>query len=316
MSSRALLFAALAGALGAAFYLAVGLGSFGALILAYLAQLPLFAVGLGVGFAAAAAASAIGLTIIALTLPLSAAGLFALTTAAPVLLLVNRALLSRQDEDGATAWYPAGYLIATLNAMALIVLAAGALILSDRQGGMVGAGQDLLTDMLRGFARDLGGAEVPAGAMEKSPVASFLPALVLISWQLMVVVNGLLAQGALARFGANIRPGESFAGLFLPRWLSLALAAALLAALFPGQIGGFGRNAALVALLPFFLLGLSVIHAVSNRWTGRTFVLVGVYLILFVAGWPMAVVAAIGVFEQWVGLRARFAGPRRDDEEE
>ncbi len=316
MSSRALLLAALAGAVSAALYLAVGLGSFGALILAYMAQLPLFAVGLGAGFAAAAAATAIGLAIIAFALPLSAAGLFALTTAAPVLILIGRALLSREAEDGSTVWYPAGYLIAMLNALALIILAAGALILSGQPGGMVGAGQELLADMLRGFARGLDGAEMPANAMANSPVAALLPALVLISWQIMVVVNSLLAQGALARFGANIRPGEPFTALYLPRWLSVVLAAAVLAALLPGQIGDFGRNAAVVALLPFFLLGLSVIHAVSNRWAGRVFVLLGVYLILFVAGWPVLIVAAIGVFEPWTRLRARLAGPRRDDEEE
>ena len=52
--SRQLILAVGAGALTALFYVAVGLGSFGSLILAYLAQLPLFAIGLGAGFRYAA----------------------------------------------------------------------------------------------------------------------------------------------------------------------------------------------------------------------------------------------------------------------
>ena len=316
MASRALLLAGLAGAASAGLYLAVGLGSFGALILAYLAQLPLFAAGLGVGFPAAVAASAIGLVVVALALPLTAAGLFALTTAAPVLVLTAHALRSRQAEDGSTAWYPAGYLIATLNALALILLLAGALVLSGREGGMVGAGRELVSDMLRGLSGTAGEAEIDAAPPAHGPMTALLPALVLISWQLMVIVNGLLAQGALSRFGANIRPGEPFAALFLPGWPRPVLAAAVALALLPGQFGDFGRNAAVVALLPFFLLGLSVIHAISHRWAGRAFVLLGVYLILFVAGWPAVIVAAIGVLEPWTRLRTRFGTPRRADEEE
>lgn len=297
-------------------YLAVGLGSMGALILAYMAQLPLFAIGLSTGFRAAVLAAGVGLAVIAVALPLSAAGLFALTTVLPVLILISRALLSRQAEDGSTAWYPAGYLLATLNAIALVLLCAAALYLSGRDGGMVGAGREVLAEMLRGFSQSAGTPAPPADALANSLVTRLLPAIVLISWQIMVVINGLLAQGALARFNATIRPGEAFARLILPRWLTLALAASLLAALASGQIGALGRNASVVAALPFFFLGLSVIHAVSIRWPGRTFILLGIYLILFFAVWPALVVAAIGVFEPWTQLRARLVSPRRDDEEE
>jgi len=255
------------------------------------------------------------LLIIAMVLPLPAAGLFAVTTVLPFLILISRALLSRQADNGGTTWYPAGYLIALLNGCALALLAAGAVILSGKDGGMVGAGQEVLAEMLQGFARTTGSQAIPADALKTSTLAALLPALVLTSWQFMVVINGLLAQGVLARFGANIRPGERFAELFLPQWLTMALAAAVLASFLPGQLGDFGRNAAILTALPFFFLGLSVIHAASNRWLGRGFILLGIYLMVFVAGWPAMIVAAIGVFEPWTKLRARFASARDDDEE-
>ena len=312
--SRQFLFAVGAGALAALFYVAVGLGSFGSLILAYLAQLPLFAIGLGAGFHHALIASGIGAVLIAATLPLSAAGLFLLTAALPVLVLTNRALLSRTGPDGRVEWYPPGHLIAILNGLALAALVAAALAFWGHEGGMVGAGGELLAEMLRGSV--VGGLSEQAVAAAQNRLAWFLPALVLSSWQIMVMVNGVLAQGVLSRFSLAIRPGAPFRELWLPQWLSVAFAAALAASFVPGRIGDLGGNAAIVAALPFVFLGLSVIHAVSVRWPARTFVLVCLYVALFVAGWPALIVAAIGFLETWLSLRQRFSGGRRQDEEE
>lgn len=312
--SRQLLLALGAGALTALLYVAVGLGSFGSLILAYLAQLPLFAIGLAAGFAYAALAAGTGAVLIAAALPLTVSALFLATVALPVLVLTNRALLSRTNADGSTEWYPPGYLLAALNAIALAALVAAALLFWSHEGGMIGAGKALLAEMLRGLVADDASGRAVAAARDR--LAWLLPALVLTSWQIMVIVNGLLAQGVLARFSLNLRPGAPFRELWLPQWLSFALAAALVASFMPGQLGDLGGNAAIVVALPFVFLGLSVIHALSVRWPARTFILVCVYFGLFMAGWPALVIAAIGVLETWLSLRERFSGKRRRDEEE
>ncbi len=312
--SRQFLLAIGAGAVAALFYVAVGLGSFGSLILAYLAQLPLFAIGLGAGFHHALLASGVGAILIAAALPLSAAGLFLATAALPVLVLTNRALLSRTDPDGSVEWYPPGHLLAILNGMALAALFAAALAFWGHEGGLIGAARELLAAMMRGsVVGEMSGQSVSAA---QDRIAWLLPALVLGSWQIMVMVNGVLAQGVLSRFSLNLRPGAPIRELWLPQWLSIALAAALVASFMPGQIGDLGGNAAIVAALPFVFLGLSVIHALSVRWPARTFVLVCVYIALFVAGWPALIVAAIGFLETWLSLRQRFSGGRRQDEEE
>ncbi len=312
--SRQLILAIGAGVLTALFYVAVGLGSFGSLILAYLAQLPLFAIALGAGFAYAAIAVGVAAVMIAAALPLTVAALFLGTVALPVLVLANRALLSRTNPDGSTEWYPPGHLLAALNAIALAALVAVAVLFWGREGGMVGAGEALLAEMTGGLA--VGDASRQAMVAARERLAWLLPALVLISWQIMVIVNGLLAQGALSRFSLNLRPGAPFRELWLPHWLSFALVAALVASFLPGQIGDLGGNAAMVVALPFVFLGLSVIHALSVRWPARTFILVCVYFGLVVAGWPALIVAAIGVLETWLSLRQRFSGGRPQDEEE
>jgi len=87
------------GALSAALYLAVLTGSPGALILAYLAQLPLFAAGLWLGVASAAAAAVTASAALLAAAGLLAAASFAGLYAAPVVLLVRQALLARYEPE-------------------------------------------------------------------------------------------------------------------------------------------------------------------------------------------------------------------------
>ena len=140
----------------------------------------------------------------------------------------------------------------------------------------------------------------------------------------MVVACGLvvaLVFTVLLVFGIRYRRGSPASRrgsplLYHNRWLEIGWSIPVLAAFLSGQIGDFGRNAAVILALPFFLMGLSVIHAASNRWPGRIFFLLGIYLFLFAAGWPAAIVVALGVFEPWTQLRTRFAkGPREEEEE-
>jgi len=46
-----------------------------------------------------------------------------------------------------------------------------------------------------------------------------IPGMIAASWMIMLVANAALAQGLLARFGANWRPSPDLAGLDLPLWV-------------------------------------------------------------------------------------------------
>ena len=48
------------------------------------------------------------------------------------------------------------------------------------------------------------------------------------------------------------------------------------------------------------------LHAVLRRHAGRIFILIPAYATLLL-GWPVLVVAACGMIDQWFGLRQRFA---------
>lgn len=100
-----------AGLASALFALAATLGTPGAIIFAYLTQLPLFAIGLG----HSAALLAISGAVAAAVLTVVENGLFAVVFIAvnvlPAYWLARPALLNRPLPDGTAQWYPPGLLV-------------------------------------------------------------------------------------------------------------------------------------------------------------------------------------------------------------
>lgn len=296
-------------------YVSAGLGSAGAVILAYLAPFPVFLVGLGLGVNAVAIAGAAGALAVFAFNTTRMAVIFIVATAVPIWLLTSHALQARPAAaGGGTAWYPAGNLLAWISALGLAGLgAAAAYFAMVTDGGLQQATHAAIRPALQTLLAGIDPARLEAWT---ALIARFFPALVLNSWAFMLIVNGILAQGVLSQFRHNLRPSPPVGSLELPRWVGLALAAAVAAAFVPGQVGMIGQNAAIILFLPFFFLGLAVIHAVSHRWPGRAFILVVLYLVIILFGWPALVAAALGVIEQWVHIRRRLAPPAPDQESE
>jgi hypothetical protein len=295
------------GALSASLYLSVVLGSAGAMLLAYLAQLPLFVAALGFGTVAGLTASGAGTVMVALLGGMLAGVLYLLVNGVPVLVMSRQALLSRSDADGGTEWYPPGLLIARLTMIGAGAFALVGLWLASSQPG--------LEESLRSFL--LGGMERLAGASGDDDrrrlvdmIVPWFPAAVVGSWIVMVTINGALAQGLLARFHRNLRPSPEMAELALPSTLLMALAVAALAWIVAdGALGFIGRNLAMILLVPFFYLGLAVVHAFARFSRFRGWMLVTAYGSMMVLGWPVLLVTVLGLFEQGLGLRRRIAGP-------
>jgi hypothetical protein len=307
------------GLVAALLYLSVLTGSLGALILVYLVQLPLFAAGLSLGAKAVLIAGGTATLVTAAVGGVLSGVLFFLAEALPPMLLVYQALRSRTDGTGAVAWYPPGRLVLWLCGIGAAILLGAALFLTGTADGFRGTVHGFLAgqlDALLGTARTAtaAGQKSQAEAMAEA-LTAFFPAMAVGSWLIMTTVNGILAQGALARFGLNRRPAPDMAALTLPRWTAGVLAASLLIALVAsGDIGYLGANLAPVLALAYVFAGLAVMHAVLRRQTGRILILVPAYLALLL-GWPVLLVAACGMIDQWFGLRQRFAAslPRQGE---
>ena len=290
------------GAAAGAMYVAVMLGTPGALILVYLTQLPLFAAGLWLGTGAAVAAGLTGSVVLLAASDLLGAALFAALNAGPVALLVRQALLARRREDGSLVWYPPGLLAAWLTGMALVGIAAAVLLMGGPEP-LQAALRDVLAQVLdRVYGRQLANREQVAATL-----ATVIPGIVAASWMVTAIVNGALAQGVLARFGANWRPSPGLASLGLPLWLPIALAAAAAATFLGGGPRFVGVNVIIALSVAFCLAGLAVLHAAVRRLSHPVMALVCFYTTAALFGWPFVVVAILGLLESWLGLRHRLA---------
>ena len=292
------------GSVGACLYLAAMLGTPGALILVYMTQLPLFIAGLWLGTGAAALAGVTGGLVLLAASDLLGAAVFAALNVVPVTVLVRQALLARPASDGTIVWYPPGLLAAWLTALALAGIAAALLLLGGPEG---------LQSTLRGIVAEVIDrlARRPVANRDEAAelLAMVIPGIVAASWMIMLVANGALAQGVLARFGANWRPSPDLAGLGLPLWVPVALGLAAAAVVFGGALRFIGINMLIALSVPFCLAGLAVLHAVARHMSHPAMALVGFYILAALFGWPFLAVAVLGLLESWLGLRRRLASP-------
>lgn len=325
---RDALIAAAAGLASAVGYLSTEWSVLGALVLALLAPLPLLAAGFSGGLASAAIASGVAAATVAAVAGFGRAGLFLVADAVPALILVRFALFSRlvpvggpvagPDDrlDQRTEWYPPGLLLTWLT-----LYCAGAFVAFALAAGMGPDGlQEGIKAYLDAFREILapanqGDAAGPALENMFATLAHVFPFVVVTWWIVVTVMNAVVAQKMVVRLGYARRPSPDLRTTELPAWLFPAVVAAAAGALLGSGWPGFvATNIALILCVPYFLAGLAVVHAISARWNGRMGILIALYLLLFLFGWPLIVVTGLGMVEHWAGLRRRFGGPGQGNE--
>lgn len=139
---------------------------------------------------------------------------------------------------------------------------------------------------------------------------ALLPAILMASWSLLMLLHMWGAQKILQRFDHALRPMPDFLHFELPRYLLWLLLGAVALSFIPGETAFLGGALTFVLLVPSFLLGLSVIHATSRRWIDHSALRYGVlglfYLILIIPGWLIVPVALLGIVENWAHIRRKI----------
>ncbi|WP_040475862.1 DUF2232 domain-containing protein [Paramagnetospirillum caucaseum] len=288
-----------AGLVSSLLFLSLAKGFAAGMLLSYLAPLPLMMVGLFRGNGTAAVAGLAATAAVALVAGGFAPLPFAVVAVLPSLVVVRQALLWRENADGSVEWYPPGLVLGWLTGTGLALILIGAILVPDRPDGVENGG-------LQAWVADTIGRTLemvaPGLTVEQRKAASdwwvpFFPAMVASSWLVMAVVNAVAAQGFLVRLGRNRRPTPSYRGLELPLWLGVVLAtAAATGAMAEGDLGYVARNAVVVTLIPFALLGLATVHGwAAGRPNARVFLVV-LYGGLFLASaWAFVPVAGLGL---------------------
>ena len=292
-------------------------------ILMFITPLPIALAGLGWGWRSAALAGAVGSAIVfAISSPAVGAA-FALTQAAPMVLLTYLALLARpvaesrvvdpNPGESAVEWYPAGRLVIWSAVL------AGAMAISVLM--LVGGDLDTLRKALSEFVKSAIEAGLPAGdgttQLSDAEVASIseialsvLPAASAMTWMASLLFNLWLAGRVTLASGQLGRPWPDLAAITYPRGTPLAFGAMLLATTLSGYPGLAASAFAGGLFIAYLMLGLAIVHYTTRGQTWRPFALWLLYGALFVVNiWIGIIIAMFGLAETVLNLRARSGAP-------
>jgi len=284
------------GLISVVLYLPVLFGVSGGLVSAYFASMPLFLAGLALGRREATTAAVVG-TVAAAILGAGwvSAAAFGLSQALPALVTVRRAVTSRVGADGETEWYPIGRSLATLAGYAALGVLAAEIFTIGEPGGLEGVMRDLVATLARRFAE--GGIDLER-QLADSWLPTIIPGLTGGSWLLMTVVNGVLAQATASRLGVAIRPSPAWSRLRPPPFTAEVFLALVALALLPDPIGFTALNLALILSVAFALTGLARVHRFARGKPGERMILIGVYTVLVLFGWPIVPLIGLGLIDQ------------------
>lgn len=296
--SRIWLIAVGGGCLAALASLAALTGSPWTLLVTYLAPLPIFLLGLGLGPGVAAAGGICGVIVVGLLAGPVAAMLFWVVDVMPAWLVVGQVLRRQPLSDG-EKWFPLGSVagwLAIMVAGGFLATAGGATLWADGIRDLVTGELEAALDAM------MPSAEESARERMVEALSALFPAAAGISWLLMIVINGLLAQGILLRTARALRPALWLERFQVPEGVSwLMVSAAAMALADDGDLGYTARNGVLILGMPFFFAGLVLVHDWARRMAFSTVVLAAFYFILMVSGWPALLVAGWGMVDQWAG---------------
>jgi hypothetical protein len=305
-----------AGAASALLFASVLSGSFLSVVLFYLAPLPVLIAAIGwshwAGLAAALTA-ALGLALAFGTFFFPA---FLISVGLPAWWLGYLALLARPGVSaGEFEWYPPGRLVVWAAILgALVIMAA-----LPQFGGNEAAIQATLRS---GFERMLRlQMHIPPGESLTVPgvsdpdrlieiLVAVLPPGAAVLTTMTQLLNLWLAARIVKISGRLKRPWPDLADMRFPAATPFVLAAAIAGSFLPDVVGVACTLVVATLLVAYAALGFAVLHGITRRLQSRGIVLVGVYTAVAIFGWPILLVALLGLIDIALDLRTRIAAMR------
>lgn len=294
-------------------WVALGSGMNNILLMGFilLVPVPLFMAGLGIGRSDAIVATLVAAA--AMTVSVGAENMLILLIVylCPVLLLCLLATRYRHDEKGHLYWYPTGRLLVLLVLYPVFVYMLVSFLAGA--GGIENVIRNGVTTVVDAAFLEEGAAQLNTPEMKLftvNKVTALLPMSIITGWIFAIVTTGLWTQIALAGNKMALRPLPSLTDIELPiSFLVLLAIMGLLAGFYSGQVAYFARSVLMPLTLPYVLVGIGLVHLWARRRKHKIMWLLAFYILLFFQ-WPGIFVAAIGVLEPWLHLRARISGPK------
>jgi hypothetical protein len=240
-------------------------------------------------------------------MPSSFALTYVLIYAVPCLALIALALRYRVGADGNVYWYPEGHLLTAMTLYPCLFFICGAALASGHEGGLLGLTTQHLNEALEPMKSQMPGDTVVQLTAIMNIFTKFLPALLGTSWIFLALVSMVVAQVILQRQNWHLRTGFTLHELYTPSWLVYAVAVTGLAGvLAPAPFNYIGSNLAIILCIPFFLIGMAVIHVWAGMQKATKLILIALYLVISIFPAFVLIPVLMGVIDQWGNFRKRM----------
>jgi hypothetical protein len=308
-----------AGITSALLFAAVATGQTFAVALFYLTPLPIVIAGIGWSHLAGAIAALAAASAVGVFFGFWFVFAFLVAIGIPAYLLSYLAMLARPAHNapgsspggGHLEWYPVGRLVL---AAALIAAAATAVSIAAFGFDVESYRNGLKAAFERVLRAQLG---TPAGQPLELPgtkdTQAALTLLVILMppaaacFSMVTLLANLWLGGRIARVSGRLsRPWPDISAMTFPAAAPLLLAGSIGAAFVPGLIGLVAVFFAATLLLAYAVLGFAVIHGATRAIAARIIILVAAWLSVFVLGWPILLVALLGLADTFIDLRGRI----------
>ena len=281
-----------------------------AILLYFVAPLPVILAAMGWRHRAGLIAAVCGAVFVALLFSVKTGAAYALSVALPAWWFAYLTLLAR-DENGAVEWYPIGRLLMWMALLSAALTTAVSISIGRGDYESFVRAFEQILDVLRRLGTEVD--SLPGeGAQSNADMARLMAAIAPPVSAAVGVASSALLVWIAARVtrasGRLPRPWPYLpAAATLPNVALLVFGAACVLGVALHGFAGLGaRSLAASLLMAYCLQGLAVIHVLTVGLAGRVGVLSGVYFALvMIPGWPALIYALLGVADALLGLRAK-----------
>lgn len=281
-------------------------------LLAYLSALPLFLSGLTGGRAAAITACVFALLAVFLRTSIESTIFFAAVIAIPTVVITRVALINYSTDPEQSRFTSGGTILLTVMTLGTILMVVAAALLELYGTGISAAVQSVLGNYQTVLAQT--NPELPGDQIKQllEIVKSMMPALVLMSWFMIITFNGILAQWFAAEIKQNVRPTPMLRHLELPLWMVGIFGICMVGS----WMTGIDTSMVFTALgtlyaVGFVVSGLGVMHrwidtrAVSHNWSDskKLGLYIAAYAALFILQVPVFFLLLFGLIAPFTAWR-------------